>query len=337
MVKEDYNDNNFLPRAHLREVINLKSWQKIQDNFSLVTNVGLRIVDAEGTMVTTATGTPRLCQELLKDSLSKHKMCSECLPTFLGGYGVVDKNMGFSCMAGLHNFITPLEIEKKVYGYIVMGPLILVMRRSKEQYRLVAEELNIDLEDFWSAIVELKVVSLQAAQSLLGLIKDTSDYILALSVENLKLKAQGFVAGASRIDKALQSLLEAAIRVSQADTGSVMFFDKAKEALTIRASKGLAQEIVANTQVRSGVGISGMAVQEKTAFLIDEEQSDNKIRPFLKRPQIKSSMVIPIKIGERALGVVNLGISQAKPAKFNAQSLKVVNTLVDLAAAVLDE
>ena len=119
----------------LHDVIDLREWQKIQDNFSAVTSVGLRTVDAQGRLFTKASGTPGLCADYLKESPFKNELCGPCLPTFLGGLGIVDKNLTYTCkLTRLTNFIAPLRAGERVVGYLIMGPLILVMRFPKEQY-----------------------------------------------------------------------------------------------------------------------------------------------------------------------------------------------------------
>ena len=168
----------------LRDLIEREAWQKIQDKFSAVSGVGLRLVDAIGEFVTTYSGKPRLCAELLKESPLKNKVCGQgCLPTFLGGEAAVDRNLGFVCEAtGLHNFVTPLRIDNgRALGYFIIGPVILVKPESKEDYRKRAEELCLDPEEFWSAIIEIKVMSFHGAQSLVELIKGVDEFCLKLA------------------------------------------------------------------------------------------------------------------------------------------------------------
>ena len=318
--------------TNLRDILDLKEWQKIQDNFSAVTNVGLRTIDNEGNLVIPPSGQPRLCTELLKDSGHSPKACELCLPTFLGGVGVVDKNLSFSCISPLNNFITPLKVEDKIIGYLIIGPVILLSRHQKAEYKVVAEQLHVDLDEFWSAIVELKVVSIQGAHSLIELVKDIADYIQKLAYQSLKKNKENIVQNAARLNKLLDLLLDVGIQVSGADTGSVMFFDKLREELTIKASHGLSEDVVKNTSVRLGEGISGVAAREKISFLIDQDQSDNRITQYLKRPSIKSSMVVPIKVENQVVGIINLGTSEAASEKFNSTQLQIMNKLADLAS-----
>ncbi|MDD5729702.1 MAG: PocR ligand-binding domain-containing protein [Candidatus Omnitrophica bacterium] len=337
MAESNKKYNTSEIKMALSDLIDVKSWQRIQDNFSQVTNVCVRTVDSEGLPVTAPSGEPRLCTELLSGSPVKSKICAFCLPTFLGGKGIVDKNLSYSCISGLTNFLTPLRVDDKVVGYLIIGPVILGMRKSKEQYLKLAEDLNLDVEDLWSAIVELKVVSQQGAQSLVEFIKDIADYVLKLAYTNMQMRKEVGMFESARLSRIWDALLDVAVQVSGADTGSVMFFDKVRDVLTIRAAKGLSDEVVRNTKVRMGEGISGTAAKEKMSFLINENEADNRIKNYLKRPQIKSAMVVPIQAENTVLGVMNLGSSEPKAGTFDADSMKLIGRLIDLATVSFHE
>jgi len=335
-MKEKDKENLKDSSLSLKNLIDIREWQKIQDNFSVITDVCLRTVDAKGNRVTSPSKEPRLCNQLLKESQWKTKLCEPCLPTFLGGQGVVDKNLSFTCHAGLCNFIAPLKMESKALGYIILGPLILVMRKSKEQYRQTADELNLDLEDFWNAILEIKVISFQGVQSLIELIRDVCEYTLKLAYRNITQGKEGGMAlGAAKLNRILDILLDVAFELSQADRGSVMFFDESQKNFTIWASKGIPDEIARNTRVKLGEGISGIAAQEEKSFLIDDNTRDGRIRPYLNRPFIGSAMVLPIKIENRVVGVMNLGTLKTSSVRFDADNLRMMKKLVDLATVAI--
>lgn len=325
------------PDLSLKELIDIKEWRKIQDNFSTITEVYLRTVDPEGNpIILSSKGRTRLCNELLKEPYLKNKICGNCLPTFLGGRAVVDRNLSFACRVGLNNFIAPLRIENNVLGYIIVGPVILVMRKNKEEYRKVAEELNLDLDDFWSALLEIKVISFQGAQSLVELIKGVGEYTIKLAYQNVIRKEEVMmVFDSTKINRLLNVLLEVAFQVTGADIGSIMFFDKESNELTIRAARGIPEDIVKDTRVRLGEGISGIAIQERRPFLIDENLKDRRIESYLSRPHISSSMVLPINVKDRAVGVMNLGALKTSTVRFNLDNVHLMNKLIDLATVAL--
>jgi len=329
----DKNKKNHLSS---KDLIDIKAWQKMQDNFSAITDISLRTLDAKGALLTLISRQPRLCSKLLEDSALKDKLCGTCLPTFLGGKGMVNKNLSFVCEAGICNFLVPLKVEDITFGYFILGPIILVMRKAKEEYRQTAEKLNIELDEFWGAILEIKVVSFQGVQSLVELIRGVGEYIIKLAYQNIT--KEGGVAMApdsAKLSRLLNVLLDVAFQVTGADIGSIMFLDKINDALTIRASKGIPDEIVGNTTVRLGDGIVGIAAKERKSFLIDDNLRDNRIKSYLRRPYLSSSMVLPIEINDEVLGVVNLGALTTSSVRFNKNNMQLVNRLIDLATVAL--
>jgi ligand-binding sensor protein len=331
------NDRNNEVELSLRDLINLEEWQKIQNNFSGLMDIGIRVVDPDGELLTSPSGELRLCTQLLRDSGKKEVLCGSCLPAFLGGKGFVDKNLNFICHAGLNNFIVPIKLrDARLLGYIILGPVILVMRREKEEYRKIAEELNLDLEDFWSAILEIKVTSLHGMQSMVELVDDICEYIVNLAYRKIiKERKEMMAADLSKLRKILDVLLDVAFEVSQADIGSVMFFDDIQKILTIRASKGIPDEIARDTKVKLGEGISGIAAQDGKSFLINEDFKDNRIRPYLNRPYLSSSMILPIKAENRIVGVINLGTMKTSPVKFDLDNMQIMNRLIDLVGVAI--
>jgi ligand-binding sensor protein len=314
-------------------LIDLKKWQQIQDNFSVVTDVGLRLVDAEGGLITKPSGQPRLCRELLKNHSSFGKACTFCLPTFLGGTGVVDKNLHFLCPHSLelHNFVAPLVLNSRVMAYYIIGPLALGNRKPKNEYEEIARESNLDLEELWSAILEIKVISFNSAQSLTELIKDLGEYTLKLSYQNRTREKESIMAlGSPRLSKFLETLLDVAFEISGADIGSVMFLNKDTNDLTIKASKGIPDDVVKSTRVKLGSPLSGLAAAEGRSILLDTDTSDNRLTPYLKRPQINSSMIIPLKIEDDVVGVMNIGALDTSSVRFTQKNLNLMARLVDL-------
>lgn len=313
----------------LKDLIDIGKWQKIQDNFSNVTEVNLRTVGPEGNLITSPSKTIRLCGELLKTSPLKNKICGTCLPTFLGGRGVVDKNLIYSCEAGLYNFVAPLRMDTgRILGYIVLGPVILVMRKTKEEYEKIADRLGLGAEAFQDAIAEIKVMSYHGMLSLTELVEDIGEYTINLTYKNITHDAL-------KVTRILDALLDVAFEVSRADIGSVMVFDEKKERLTIRSARGIPEKIIKETRVKSGDGISGIAALEGKAFLINDAVKDIRIQSCMRRPHIGSSLILPLKVEDKVMGVLNLGALRTSQVKFNADNLNLINRLINLAAIAI--
>lgn len=334
--KKRRNYNMIIPSS-FTELVDLKTWKRIQDNFSTVTNIHITTLDSKGTPIISPRAEPRLCRELLRYSPFKKEICSLCLPTFLGGKGIVDKHLSFTCIADLRNFIVPLEINNSVIAYILVGPLNLVRLKPKEEYARLAEELHLDLEEFWHAIAEIKTVSFHVAHSLVGLIKDVGEYILNLAYQNFLRNKEAEMTESPRLNKLLNTLLDSAFQISHANIGSIMLLDKKKSELSIHTAKGLPNEIIRNTRVKLGEGISGTAAKKGKLFIIDDNIKNNRIKRYMDRPQINSSIVIPIKVEDNVLGVMNLCTLKASPVQLDTNSVPLINKLINIATSFLHE
>ena len=166
------------------------------------------------------------------------------------------------------------------------------------------------------------------------LVKDVAEYILRVAYQNLNKEAAA--SGVSLdLNRIFNVLLEVAFQVTGADIGSIMFTEAKGSDLTIRSSRGIPEEIARTTRVSPGEGISGIAVAERKAFLLNEETSDSRITPYLKRPYIKSSMVVPIMVKGKSAGVINLGTLRESSVRFGRDNLQVLQKLVNLASLAI--
>lgn len=321
----------------IENLIDVKEWQKIQNNFSAVTGVCVRTLNSKGALFTLPATIPRLCSEVLKDSPFKSKICGNCAPTFLGGNAILDKNLSFVCEAGLYNFFAPLVIGAHVFGYIIVGPLVLVMRKSRDEYRRIAEALDVELSDFWDALMEIKVVSFHTAQALLEVIKDIAEYSLRLSFQSAVRRKEEVLSDVIKLRRLLDALLDVAFQISEADVGSIMLLDRDAQELSISVARGIPDEIVRRTRVRVGEGISGVVAQEAHSLILDDNLEHNRIRPYLNRPYISSSMVIPIKTEGRVFGVMNLGALKSSAVSFNRHTVQLIDRLINLATIAIHE
>jgi ligand-binding sensor protein/putative methionine-R-sulfoxide reductase with GAF domain len=319
-----------------KNLIGIKEWQEIQDNFSAVTHIPMRTVDINGAPLTKPSSEPRLCLEFIKQYPGLAKVCNSCLPSFLGGKETVDKNLSYSCALDLRNFIATLKIDKlNTAAYVIIGPVILITYKPQSEYKKFADQFNINLTDLYSAITEIKLTSFNSMLSVVELIEDVGNYLIKSSYKNM-VQDKGVVAvDLDKLNRLLKVFLDVAFQVSGADLGSVMLLDKAKEELSILASKGLGNDIVKNARIKVGEGISGTVAREKNSLLIDDNLKNNRIKSYLMRPQLKSSMVLPIKYKNDVLGVVNLSTIQSSPVTFNSDDLKLMDRLVDLVVVAL--
>ena len=239
----------------------------------------------------------------------------------------MDKILSYACHEGLRNFILPIRLnENKIIGYVILGPVILIARDKREEYAQLAEDMDMSLDDLWSELLEVRVVSMRGIKSMVKFAEDIIEYAIKTTHSKLLKEKDNL----NKINSTFNILLDVACEISQADIGSIMANDQTGEDLTIRASKGIPEEVINTARVKVGEGISGIAAKEGKPFLINEKVQDNRIKPYLNRPYIGSSMVLPIKTENRIIGVMNLGVLRNSVLKFSEETIQTMTKLMDL-------
>lgn len=320
-----------------KTLVDINSWQEIQSNFSTVTQIPMRTVDLIGQPLTKFSGAPHLCSEYLNGSPLLIKECTNCLPSFLGGQEIADQNLSYSCLFGLRNFIATLSIDQQnPLAYVIIGPVVLISYKPKSDYAQVAQELNLNLNELYNAITDIKLSSFNSMLSIVELVEDVGNYLIKTGYKTFTAQMETAQAiNQERLNRLFKVFLDVAFQVTGADAGSIMLLDKAKEELSIFASRGIEEIFVKNARIKYGEGISGTVAKERTSILINDRINDNRIRSYLGRPNLKSSMVLPIKSKENTLGVVNLSTTRNSPVAFNSEDLKTMDRLIDLMVVAL--
>ncbi|MEN6519569.1 MAG: ATP-binding protein [Armatimonadota bacterium] len=133
----------------------------------------------------------------------------------------------------------------------------------------------------------------------------------------------------------LDLALEMATSVIGARTASIMLLDPSREVLTISAARGLEKEIIENTRVKVGEGLSGLVAKEGEAIVINSDSLSEKLAPLAQRKnKIMSAIIAPIKMDGEIRGVINVSDKHGSE-KWDKEDLSAVSTLASQAAMVL--
>ena len=223
-------------------------------------------------------------------------------------------------------FAIPVCVNGAPVAYVLVGPVVLNKRWENADYINMAGQLNIATEPLLDSIREIRVVSNVTIKAILDLLSEVIKDIVELNFEKQQLNdpalnrevlpqriadvAQDLYA-TIHLDEFLITVLDVALQLTQADGGSIMLIDENRENLSIKVSRGLDQQKIENIRVKLGQGVAGVAALENTAFFIDGERADNRIKKFLSRPDLKQSLVVRFSVQDRVLGVLNLHTRQA--------------------------
>jgi PAS domain S-box-containing protein len=137
------------------------------------------------------------------------------------------------------------------------------------------------------------------------------------------------------IDQLLNIITEKASKVMDAQACSLMRLNPDTRALTISASYGLAEAIVDMTQRALGEGIAGIVAQSGEPMLIVDPEKDPLLSGVHLRPEIGSSIVVPMK-DEKGSVIGVLSIHRRRPSpKFNDEDLRLFSVFASQAALAI--
>ncbi len=145
-----------------------------------------------------------------------------------------------------------------------------------------------------------------------------------------------------KIQDLLGLVLERSMRTVKATIGSIMLLDRAGKTLKLAAAQGLPEEVV-GLQINLGEGIAGRVVQLGEAALVENIETDPRFaRPNNPRYGSGSFICMPIRAGDRVIGVLNLSKKAGDPLtarnarSFTPTDLEFLNPLMTSVAYALD-
>ena len=133
-------------------------------------------------------------------------------------------------------------------------------------------------------------------------------------------------------------ILKLAIEILEADSGSLMLLDEKTKCLRIKASVGPDKKIVKKTTLKLGERIAGwVAQQSKPTLLLDGLKKYPHFAHLIGDPQIKSSISVPLQIGDKLMGVLNINrlIDSSLP-DFTPHHLGLLMILANQAASAIN-
>ncbi len=173
----------------------------------------------------------------------------------------------------------------------------------------------------------------------------------ALSIENNHLrqklfrKFDGFVA-LSELARAitpiqnypllLRRILDESAGLLKAEQGSLMLIDQETEDLLLSAKKGTVEGLADQVRIHRGEGIAGRVAEFGEALLVEDLEQDQRIRQKNRlHYKTRSFISIPLKIGDRVIGVLNLS-DKTTGEVFNEEDLKLIQAFATHAAIVME-
>jgi signal transduction histidine kinase len=135
----------------------------------------------------------------------------------------------------------------------------------------------------------------------------------------------------------LDLIVTTAIEVTDADRASVMLLDHKEGVLTIKAAKGVPDEVVRSTRVKLGEGIAGRVARTGKPLLLKRSQKIEDLESLRTRDdQISSAISVPLRIEERIVGTLNVN-ETSRRSEFREEDLRTLSLFADQAALALEK
>lgn len=139
------------------------------------------------------------------------------------------------------------------------------------------------------------------------------------------------------LDELLQRIVATAQRETKAQIVSLMLLDPTEQELRIAAAVGLPENVIATERVLVGHGIAGRVAQSGEPLMLAESVPlDPEIRRWMRKPEVLSSLSLPLRVRNHVIGVLNLSRMQGDEP-FNNGDLEIATVFAEQAAMAITQ
>lgn len=162
----------------------------------------------------------------------------------------------------------------------------------------------------------------------------------AALIENLKDKASRLNAlfeignalnSTLKLEDLLDLIIDKAIEVTNASSGSIMLCDRKEGILIIRSARGLSAEAMKNTRLKIGEGVTGWVAREGKGLIVPDVTKDERYRSVNEK--VKSELAVPMLLESDVIGVIN--VDHYELNAFTCWDMETLSTLASAAVVAL--
>lgn len=137
------------------------------------------------------------------------------------------------------------------------------------------------------------------------------------------------------LSKILMPVLRTVVDRLGAETGSVMLADEKAGVLIVAAAIGLPEAVVGGIQMPLGQGIAGWVAKNRRPVVIHDFPEGEAAPGAPAGAKIVNSISFPLLVGDRLIGVVNVG-SRRRDHRFAEPEINAVTRLIGQSAAAVE-
>lgn len=324
----------------LLDLVDAPRWQRLQDHFAGVLGIPIRTVSLSRDLLIAPSWPSNLSPERVIDLLGVGDELERLLPD---GEPLRDTATMTTPLGVTYAAVPIFAASDAPVASFIAGPMVVGQREDELGFRNRISAMERDPQPLWILLLSLKLYTFSGIRSVLGLMQEVGRSIAEFAYQAKQLSA--ILPAIRRVDEAvtvydtdrvLQSLLETAVWATRADGGSVMLQEPGDGALRIHVAHGLPQAVPAGSRVKRGEGLAGLAMARRSVLLADEQTSDPELRQRMARPELVSSLIVPLCLepGGEPLGVLNLRTANPQ-RRFTQEHVELIQRLLSLAAVAL--
>jgi len=139
-----------------------------------------------------------------------------------------------------------------------------------------------------------------------------------------------------QLDEVLQSLVDVAVDILQADKSALVVWDAHRQRLVVRLARGLSPATTAQLDFAPGQGVFGRAaLSGEPLWVAEVEPGDPRLpRRMIELEGIRSFVLLPLRIEGRVFGVFN--INYCRPRTFRTEEQRLIAALAQRAALAIE-
>ncbi|MEM7034127.1 MAG: GAF domain-containing protein [Chloroflexota bacterium] len=130
------------------------------------------------------------------------------------------------------------------------------------------------------------------------------------------------------VDAILRKVVNAAVRLTNAEAGMLLLVDPETDDLFLRAEQNIGESEAQNFKIRISDSISGQVVQSGKPITLNADDLNFKVKTGIT---VKALINVPLTSGNTVIGVLGVH-NQDRSTIFNENHLRVVQALADWAA-----
>ena len=149
------------------------------------------------------------------------------------------------------------------------------------------------------------------------------------------LEVSSCINSQKKLSDILKTITREMLRCFSAQHSSIMLVDDQRRILQTKASYGEGVEFTENAQVPIGEGIAGWVVENGKPLLLNGEVDPIDFPGLEKKARnITSAMCLPLKIGKKCIGVMNVNLTEREKT-FSENDLKLTTVFANNVAVAI--